>query len=84
MPIKISEHSTTVTGDDIPLFRMLALRGMLSLEIKGIRMSRGSSAYACIKREFGLKGTKAQVLALFNVLCNAASSKVERINEVAK
>jgi hypothetical protein len=51
--------------DKIQGVRLLALRGMLSLEAKGMKRSRGPSAATIVKREFGLRGTNAKVLADF-------------------
>lgn len=51
--------------DDIATFRLLALRSGLKLEIRGLRRS-GRSCYAIIKKEFGLKGTKQEVLEQFD------------------
>jgi len=51
--------------DDISTFRLLALRSGLKLEIRGLRRS-GRSCYAIIKKEFGLKGTKQEVLEQFD------------------
>ena len=51
--------------DQIEHFRFLTLRQGLKLEIKGLRMSRGASAYAIIKRELGLKGSR---ISVFNQL----------------
>jgi hypothetical protein len=51
--------------DDIAMFRLLALRSGLKLEIRGLRRS-GRSCYAIIKKEFGLKGTKQEVLEQFD------------------
>jgi len=51
-----------VTGTSkIELFRLLALRGALSLECKGLK-KRGRSAYSIVKSEFGFKGSKQRVL----------------------
>lgn len=53
---------TVITGGrDTKFARMLALRSMLSLEIKGLTR-RGRSAYSIIKEEFGFKGNKEKVL----------------------
>ena len=46
-------------------FQILALRGALKLELKGMTHSRGS-AYAQAKRQFGFTGSKAKVLAQLN------------------
>ena len=51
------------TPDGIRAYRLLALRAVLGLEVKG--MKGRVNAYATIKREFNLKGTKAQVYALY-------------------
>ena len=51
--------------DQIEHFRFLTLRQGLKLEIKGMRMSRGVSVYAIIKRELGLKGSR---ISVFNQL----------------
>jgi hypothetical protein len=80
MPITLHQSGGfTCTGDGISLYRMLALRSALSLEMKGLRARRGFSAYAAIKREFGLKGNKAKVLEAFTVICDQASAKVTRV-----
>jgi len=46
--------------------RILTLRSALKLELKGLKMSRGISVYAIVKREFGFKGSKARVLEQLN------------------
>ena len=53
--------------DQIETARMLTLRKGLQLEIKGMRHS-GRSCYSIIKRDFGLTGTRAQVLEKFEQL----------------
>lgn len=50
------------TPEGIDAYRLLALRQALKLEIKGLRRSRGPSAFAMIKKEQNLKGSKAKVL----------------------
>ena len=45
----------------IATFRYCTMLRGLGLEIKGMRMSRGMSMYAIIKKELGLKGTKTAV-----------------------
>ena len=49
------------TPEAINIFRLLALRGALKLEIVGMK-KRGQSAYSIIKQEFGFKGSKEKVL----------------------
>lgn len=46
---------------DINAYRILALKGALKLETKGMT-SRGRSAYSIVKQEFGFKGNKLSVL----------------------
>ena len=52
------------TPEDINMFRMLSLKGALSLEVKGMKR-RGRSVYSIVKEEFGLKGNKQRVLEQF-------------------
>lgn len=52
--------------EHIERFRILTLRSALKLEIAGMNMSRGRSAYQIIKSEFGFKGSKAKVLDQLN------------------
>ena len=42
-------------------YRLLALRGALRLELKGMKR-RGRSAYSIAKQVYGLKGTRQSVL----------------------
>jgi len=46
--------------------RIFALRGMLSLECKGMTRSRGKSAYMLVKEEFHFKGNRERVLNQLN------------------
>ena len=41
--------------EQIELYRMLVLRKALELEMKGIYMHRGKTAYATIKKEYNLR-----------------------------
>lgn len=61
--IQKTSGATIITGTHINLFAMLAQRGALKLELKGIKMSRGVSAYAAVKRLHGFTGTRVSVLA---------------------
>lgn len=57
-----------ITGEqNIRNVRILALRSALRLEVKGLRLSRGRSAYKMIKDEFGFKGNKETVLAQLDI-----------------
>lgn len=68
---------TIITGEHIELYRMLALKGALSLEMKGLRRSRGASAHAVIKHEFGLTGSKRKVYDEFCKLIETRFPKPE-------
>jgi len=52
------------TPEEQDAFRLLALKGALYLETKGMTR-RGTSAYTLIKKEFGLKGSKQAVFDLY-------------------
>jgi len=58
---------TMIAGQQILDFRLLTLRKGLQLEIKGLRKT-GRSCFQIIKSEFGLRGTRQQVLADFEKL----------------
>lgn len=47
---------------EIQFARLATLKAGLSLEAKGMKMSRGPSAYSILKKQYGYKGTKQQVL----------------------
>ena len=49
-------------------FRLLQLKSALKLELIGMKMWRGQSAYARIKEEFGLRGSKQKVFDQFEEL----------------
>lgn len=51
------------TPDGIRAYRLLALRAALGLEIKGLKGR--VNAYATIKKEFNLKGSKQKVYDLY-------------------
>ena len=53
---------TTLTGNQIEGARLLALRAMLKLEIRGLSRSRAPSAYSMLK-SMGYKGTRKAILA---------------------
>lgn len=64
---------TLITGDSIPVYRLLVLRGALRLELAG--MKRGGSVFALVKREFGLKGDRAAVFAAFEAIVAEATGR---------
>ena len=49
------------TTDQIDTFRLMTLRSALKLEIKGMKMSRGQSAYKILK-SMGFTGLRQSVL----------------------
>ena len=60
---------TTLTGHQIDMARLLTLRAMLKLELKGIPRSRAPTAYSALKK-LGYKGTRAEVLAQLDAARN--------------
>ena len=54
--------------------RLLTLRSMLMLEMKGMKRSRAPSAYSMLKT-MGFKGTREQVLAQMDALRNELIGK---------
>lgn len=59
---------TTLTGHQIEIARLLALRQMLRLEMRGMT-KRGPSAYTTLKK-LGFTGTKDSVLAQLDKIRN--------------
>jgi len=53
---------TVLVGNQIEGARLLTLRSMLILELKGISKSRGPTAYSTLKM-MGFKGTREKVLS---------------------
>ena len=53
---------TVLTGHQIEAARLLTLRQMLKLEMKGLSKSRGPTAYSTLKM-MGYEGTRKSVLA---------------------
>jgi len=58
--------------EEVNTFRLITLRSALRLELSGIKATRGFSAYATIKREFGLRGNKQKVFDQFTELLKQA------------
>jgi hypothetical protein len=53
---------TVLTGHQIEAARLLTLRQMLKLELRGMSKSKGPTAYSTLKM-MGYKGTRESVLA---------------------
>ena len=56
------EGSMIFTGNRIGAARLLTLRRALKLEMQGIKVVKGTTAYAILKRE-GFTGSRKKVLA---------------------
>jgi hypothetical protein len=57
----MSEISVLHDQEQIAMYRLLTLRQALKLEMKGLKVSRGKTAYSIIKAELGLKGSRETV-----------------------
>ena len=71
-----NEQLVADTPESINMFRMIALCGALKLELLGMK-SRGPSAYAIIKREYGLRGNQQSVFDQFKAIKEQA--KLDRM-----
>ena len=49
---------TMITGEQIPLFRLMTLLSGLRLEGQGIKVSKGRSCLTIVKKEFGWSGSR--------------------------
>ena len=65
--------------EQIALYQMLVLRSALKLEMLGLKMSRGRTAYSAIKHMFNIKGNRQKVLDIFNEIIK--EQKKGEINE---
>jgi hypothetical protein len=54
---------TILTGNQIHKARLITLQMGMKLEAKGLRMSRGRTAMAIVKQEFGFKGNLSKIQA---------------------
>ena len=52
--------------EQIELWNLLVLRSALKLEMEGLKISRGKTAYSAIKHLFNIKGNRQKVLDIFN------------------
>ena len=67
--------TTTITGNGIPLYRLLAVRGMVRLEARGMKF-RGGSVTARMKRELGVKGNRDAVLQAIEAAIAAQAAEL--------
>jgi hypothetical protein len=65
-----------IVGHGIKVYRLLALRSALKLELAGIRR-RGPSALSIIKREFGVFGSREKILRWLNEHIETEKSKLQ-------
>ena len=72
--IMTNELLVADTPESVDMFRMIALYGALKLELLGMK-SRGPSAYAIIKREYGLRGNKQSVFDQFKAIKDRAKKE---------
>jgi len=63
-----TETQIADTTEAVNAFRILTLKAALKLEARGMRHSRGFSAYAAAKREFNLKGDRMSVLQQLEIM----------------
>jgi len=64
------------TKQGINWFRMRTMQAALRLEVAGMHHSK-LSVYAQIKREYGLRGSKARVLEQFTQMVEAARMELD-------
>lgn len=76
MTVETFEGGFVVTEDSIQLFRQRTLLRALMLEVKGMKISRGASAYSIIKKEYDLKGSKQKVLEQFQQLISERAESI--------
>lgn len=81
MPIEHKKGSTMITGDSIDFFRLLAQRGAVKLECKGIKMTRGPVVWKRVKAEYGIKGNREAVLAWLEAKVKEMREQQEHIDE---
>jgi hypothetical protein len=65
------------TPNQIDAFQLLTLRGALRLEVMGMKR-HGRSAYAIVKEEFDLKGSKQKVFDQFTEILQENDIMKER------
>ena len=66
--------------EQIELYQMLVLRSALKLEMVGIKMGRGRTAYSAIKQMFNIKGSRQKVYDIFKQMIE--TTKQEQKGEI--
>ena len=59
--------------------RLLVLRSALKMELHGMQMTRGMSAYKIIKTEFNLRGSKQKVFDMFSEMLTEAQILIPKV-----
>lgn len=77
--IETSGGGTTITGHGLPLARLISLKSALSLESKGLRITRGFSALAMARRDYGIKArTSKQAYETLSAMFAQAETLAEK------
>ena len=70
----------TITGsENINLYRLITLKHALKLETLGMK-KRGKSAYAVVKKELNLKGSKQKVYEQLENIINIMKANDKEMN----
>ena len=56
------ETMTVITGDGIKIYQLLAIRGALWLESKGMKASRGPAVSTTVKKLLGITGNRKSLM----------------------
>ena len=77
MPVEASKSAIVFSGEDgVRLFRMATIVRGMKLEMVGMRLTaKAPSCFTIARREFGLKGNKAKILADMTALYEAAKAQ---------
>ena len=67
---------TVLTGNQIDMARLLTLRAMLKLEMRGMHRSKSPSAYSMLK-QIGYKGTREKILEQLDAAHNEMLGEVK-------
>ena len=63
------------TPEQIGIVQMRVLRSVLRLEMKGIKVWRGRTAYSSIKKEYNVKGSRQKVLDFISEMIDATEQQ---------
>ena len=61
---RLGQDGFVATGKHIELVQLVALRGRLKMELRGIKF-RGGSTFTKVRNKYGLKGSREAVYASF-------------------